>query len=314
MMDIGHFLRESAAFTRATLIGRWSRWLILVLLALPWLALSSLAGSLNLVEGTRIHWILMPWGEAGGLILAGLLCYFLISGYVVRLLKGDAAPPEFDKGLQLCLDGIRLHVIPLVWIIVPSFLAFIQYSVAEGGILPGLLKGTTAGLVVILLLLGIQLLILFIAAQYVIIGAIRFARTGSVREAFDVLAVKGTIDRIGILNYFIALAVVTIVGLLYTLGLHAVAYVPYIGGFIALTLWPPMIVFSVRFMAHFCDEDMAPGGRKTVMDRGARALSRVASLGLIPEILAWLVILAVLVIISCTPMVLVVGSITGFFR
>jgi hypothetical protein len=120
-------------------------------------------------------------------------------------------------------------------------------------------------------------------------------------------------DRIGILNYFIALAVVTIVGLLYSQGLHAVAYVPYIGGIIALCLWPPMIVFTVRFMAHFCDEDMAPGGSATVMDRGARALSRVAALGRIPEILAWLVILAVLVVLSCTPMVLVVGSISGFF-
>ncbi len=312
-MDVNHFLRESAAFTRATLFGRWSRWLILILLALPWLALSSLAGSLDLIEGTRIRWTLMPWGEAGGLILAGLLCYFLISGYVVRLLKGDAAPPEFDHGLSLCLDGIKVHVIPLVWIIVPSVLAYIQYLVAEGGILPGLLKGTTSGLIVILLLLAIQLLILFIAVQYVIVGAIRFARTGYVREAFNVLAIKGTMSRIGILNYFIALAVVTLVGLLYSYGLHAVSFVPYIGGIIALGLWPPMIVFTVRFMAHFCDEDMAPGGRATVMDRGARALSRVTSLGRIPEILAWLVILAVLVVLSCTPMVLVVGSVSGFF-
>jgi len=312
-MDVSHYIRESAAFTRATLTGRWTRWLILVLLALPWLALSSLAGSLNLIEGTRIHWILMPWGEAGGLILVGLLCYFLISGYVVRLLKGDAAPPEFDNWLSLCLDGIKVHVIPLVWIIVPSILAYLQYLVAEGEILPGLLKGTTPGLIVILLLLGIQLVILFIAVQYVIVGAIRFARMGSVREAFDVLAIKGTMDRVGIVRYFIALAIVTLVGLLYSFGLHAVSYVPYIGGIIALGLWPPMIVFSARFMAHFCDEDMAPGGRPTVMDRGARALSRVAALGRIPEILAWLVILAVLVVLSCTPMVLVAGSVSGLF-
>ena len=312
-MDVRHYLVESAAFTRATLTGRWSRWLILVLLALPWLALSSLAGSLDLIEGTRIRWTLMPWGEAGGIILAGLLCYFLISGYVVRLLKGDTAPPEFDHGLSLCCDGIKVHTIPLVWIIVPSVIAYIQYLVAEGGILPGLLQGTTSGLIVILLLLAIQLLILFIAVQYVIVGAIRFARTGSVREAFNVLAIKGTLGRIGILNYFIALAVATLVGLLYSYGLHAVAFVPYIGGIIALCLWPPMIVFTVRFMAHFCDEDVAPGGSPAVMDRGARALSRVAALGRIPEILAWLVILAVLAVISCTPMVLVAGAISGFF-
>jgi len=312
-MDASRFLRESAAYTRITLTGGWSRWLILVLLALPWLALSSLAGSLGLIEGSRIHWFRMPWNEAGLLIALGLLCYFLISGYVVRLLKGEAEPPEFDNWLLLCLDGIKVNVIPLVWIIVPSFLAYIQYLVAEGAILPRLLQGTTAGLIVILVLLGIQLLILFIAAQYVIVGAIRFARTGSVREAFDVLAIRETMGRIGILNYFIALAIITLFGMAYSLGLHAVSLVPFIGGIIALWLWPPMIVFLVRFMAHFCDEDMSPGGRKTVMDRGARALSRVATLGRVPEILAWLGILAVLAVISCTPMVLIVGSISGFF-
>ena len=187
-------------------------------------------------------------------------------------------------------------------------------SIADGGILPELLRGTTLGLIIILLLLGIQLMILFIAVQYIIVGAIRFARTGSVREAFDVLAIKGTMDRIGIVNYFIALGVVTLTGLLYSWGLHAVSYVPYAGGFIALALWPPVIVYSVRFMAHFCDEDMAPGGKKTVLDHGAQALSRVAALGLIPEILAWLVIIAVLSLLSFTPLALVVGSVTGFFR
>ncbi|MDD1687440.1 DUF4013 domain-containing protein [Methanoregula sp.] len=312
-MDLSHFIRESAAFTRETLTGRWSRWLILVLLALPWLALSSLAGSLNLIESNRIHWALMPWGEAGLLIALGLLCYFLISGYVVRLLKGDSAPPEFDNRIQLILDGIKVNAIPLVWIIVPSILAFIGYSVADGGILPGLLKGTTLGWVVILILLGIQLVILFIAAQYVIVGAIRFARTGYVREAFNVLAIKRTMDHIGIVNYFIALGIVTLTGLLYMYGLRAVSFVPYAGGYIAHVLWPPVMVFTVRFMAHFCDEDMTPGGKKTVMDLGARALSRITALGMIPEILAWLAIVAVLSLISFTPMVLVVGSISGLF-
>jgi len=312
-MDVSHSVLESAAFTRATLAGRWSRWLILVVLGLPWMLLSSLVESSRILEGTIIHWKLIPWDEAGLLIGAGLLCNFLISGYIVRLLEGTPAPPEFDRGTVLFLDGIKVHVIPLVWILVPSVLAFVQYAISTGQLLPASEWGATPGTIVILVLLLIQLVILFIALQYVVIGAIRFSRTGSVAEAYNVMAIKATVSRIGIVNYFVALGIITFVGLLFSFGLHALSLVPFVGGFLALGLWPPVVVYCVRFVSHFCDEEMAPLGKKTVMDRGARALSRVAALGMIPEILTWLVILAVLSLLSFTPMVLMVASITGLF-
>jgi hypothetical protein len=62
-MNVGQFVVESAAFTRATLLGKPSRWLIFILLGLPWMALLSLAESQKILEGTSIHWNLIPWGR-----------------------------------------------------------------------------------------------------------------------------------------------------------------------------------------------------------------------------------------------------------
>jgi hypothetical protein len=312
-MDVSHYVLESAAFTRSTLVGRWSRWLILVLLGLPWMLLSSLAGSWKILEGTTIHWNLIPWHEAGLLIATGLLCNFLITGYIVRLLEGTPVPPEFDRWPWLFLDGVKVHVIPLVWILVPSVLAFLQYLISSGQLLPAGEWGANPGIFVILVLLLIQLVILFIALQYVIIGAIRFARTGSVAEAFNVMAIRATVSRIGIVNYFVALGIIVFVGLLFSFGLRALSLVPYIGGILALGLWPPLIVFCVRFVAHFCDEEMAMAAGEADVARGVRTPARVPALRMIPEILAWGVILTVLVVLCFTPLALVIGSITGFF-
>lgn len=313
-MDVSHFVVESAAFTRATLAGRWSRWLILVLLGLPWMLLSALVESSRILEGTTIHWKLIPWDEAGLLICSGLICNLLITGYIVRLLEGAPVPPEFDRGTALFLDGIKVHVIPLVWILVPSVLAFIQYTISTGQLLPASEWGATPGTIVILVLLLIQLVILFIALQYVVIGAIRFARTGSVAEAFNVMAIKATVSRIGIVNYFVALGIIIFVGLLFSFGLHALSLVPYVGGILALGLWPPLVVFCVRFIAHFCDEEMVPAGGDSGGAGALRSPARVPALRMIPEILAWCLIVGVLVVLCFTPLALIVGSVTGFFR
>jgi hypothetical protein len=311
-MDVSRFVLESAAFTRATLAGKWSRWLTIVLLGLPWMLISSLAASGKILDGLTIQWNQVPWNEAGLLAGAALVCNFFISGYVVRLLKGNPVPPEFDNWPQLFLDGVKINVIPLVWILAPSVLAFIEYNIVTGGLLPGNEWGTALGSVLIFVLLVIQLVILFIAVQYGIIGAIRFARMGSVREAFDLKAIMITTTRIGIVNYFIALAIITLIWLGFTTGLHVLSLVPYIGGILSLCLWSPVIVFCVRFMAHLCDEDTSPE-RGGLGMAGEPLPGRLPARGMIKEILIWLVILAVFVILCFTPLALVVGSVTGFF-
>lgn len=309
-MDVSRFAGESASYTRATLAGNPTRWLIIILLGLPWMLLSSLMENGRIVEGSTIHWNLIPWDEAGLLIIAGILCNFLLSGYIVRLLKGDALPPEFDNWPRLWLDGMKVHVIPLVWILVPSILALIEYNVASGSLLPGSRWGALPGMAVLLLLFLIQLVILFIAVQYGIVGAVRFARTGSVREAFALNEIRKTLSRIGFLNYYIGLGVIILVWLVFNVLLGALSLVPYAGPVLALGLGPFLTVFCVRFIAHSCDNVFPTAGRETGAGRKRAPASARAT---IPELLLWSVVLTVLFVLCFTPLALVAGSVSGFF-
>jgi hypothetical protein len=311
-MDVSRFIIESAAFTRATLWGKPSRWLIFILLGLPWMALSSRMENWNVLEGTTLHWSLIPWQEAGLLIGAGILCNLLVSGWIVRLLRDDPVPPDFDHPLMLCLDGMKFYAIPLVWMLVPSVLAFAQYSVAGGSTVSVNLWQPDPATIIILVLLALQIIILFVAVQYVTIGTIRFARTGSVREGLAVLEVKKTISHIGIVHYYIALAVIAIVWLLFSVCLRGVALVPFAGPVISLCLSPVPTVYCFRFMAHFCDDERL-GGRRVEGGAGTvRVPAPVSARALVPEFLAWTLILAVLVVLCFTPMVLVSGYISRF--
>jgi len=315
-MNVGRFIVESAVFTRATLWERPSRWLIFILLGLPWMALSSLAESDKILEGTTLHWNLIPWQEAGLLTGAGFLCNFLISGWVVRLLRNDPVPPDFDHPFLLCLDGMKVHVIPLVWMLVPSVLAFIQYSLVGSGMISGSWWELNPRTILFLVLLALQIIILFIAVQYAMIGAIRFARTGSVREGFALLEIKKTMGRIGIVNYYLGLGVIVLVWMFFSLALRGVALMPSVGPVISLGLSPVPTVFCFRFIAHFCDEERLSGeegdgdAREAVTPRAQTPLNARV---LVPEFLAWLLVLAVLVVLCFTPMVLVFGSISRFF-
>jgi len=311
-MNVGRFIVESASFTRATLWERPSRWLIFILLGLPWMALSSLVESNKILEGTTLHWNLIPWQETGLLIGAGLLCNFLVSGWVVRLLRDDPDPPDFNNPILLCLDGMKVHVIPLVWMLVPSVLAFVQYSLVSSGIISGSWWELNPGTILFLVLLAIQVIILFIAVQYVMIGAVRFARTGSVREGFALSGIKKTMDRIGIVNYYVGLGVIVLVWMLFSIALRGIALLPSAGPVLSLGLSPVPTVFCFRFIAHFCDEEHLSGGQGDGEAGTVRAPVSRAVPALVAEFLVWLAILAVLVVLCFTPMVLVFGSVSRF--
>jgi hypothetical protein len=312
-MNVGQFVVESAAFTRATLLGKPSRWLIFILLGIPWMILLSRAESQKIIEGSTVHWSQIPWGEAGLLIAAGFLCNFLISGYIVRLLCNEPQPPEFDHPFLLCLDGIKLQVIPLVWMLVPAVLAYVQYSIATGRTWSGSPWEPALKTALILLLLVLQIVIVYIAVQHVMIGAIRFARTGSVREGFDQVAIRETIRRIGIVNYFVGIGVIAFIWLLFSLTLRGIALLPLAGPEISLFLAPVPTIYCFRFIAHFCDEDRLSPNLNAVAVRNVPGPSAASVHSVLKQFLVWLGIYVVLLVLCFSPLTLVVGSLTGFF-
>jgi hypothetical protein len=299
-MDVDRYITESASFTVRVLTEKWSRWVIFVLLGLPWTLLTTLLQSRNVFDGTTIHWKLIPWNEAALLIITGTLCNIILWGYIVRLLAGGKNPPEFTNGPRLVLDGIKIHTIPLVWVLIPILLGVIEYTVTGSEFITEGSSWRIPALILLLVLVIIQIVILLFAIKLAIIGTVRFARTGSVREAFAVPAIKDTLDRIGIVNYYIALGVITLLFLIVTFLLNIVALIPFAGRLITLALGPVLTVYCFRFIAHFCDEDTytVTPGRPSLPLRA-----------IVPEFLAWFVVLVVLTILCFTPLVVISGVI-----
>jgi hypothetical protein len=87
-----------------------------------------------------------------------------------------------------------------------------------------------------------------------------------------------------------------------------VALAPFAGPVISLCLSPVPTVYCFRFMAHFCDEERLSGGQMEGKAGTVRAPATVSARVLVPEFLAWVLIVAVLVVLCFTPMVLVFGS------
>lgn len=217
-------------------------------------------------------------------------------------------PPDFDRTLLLCLDGMKVHAIPLVWILVPSVLAYVQYSIAGSSTVSLVLWPPDPATAAILVLLAIQLLILFYAMQYGLIGAIRFARTGSVAEAFSLAEIRKTAVRIGFVNYYLGFAVVVAAWILFSLSLRMITLVPAAGPVISLGLSPVPLVFCSRFVAHFCDEDEYLPAENSDGNQEVPALPALQIRALAAEYLFWLAVLAVLVVLCFTPMAVVAAS------
>lgn len=301
-MDADRYLAESAVYTRRVLSGDYLRWLVLVLLGLPWTVLVAVLSGSGVLDGTTVRWAQVPWGEAGMLIAAGVGCNLLLSGYLVRLFAGGDAPPGFDHPSRLALDGIRIHVIPLVWAFVPLLLAAVEYEIVAAGLTAPGSPWERFAIALIAVLAVVQFVILWFAASYIVIGITRFARTGSVREAFNIPAIKTTLDRVGIVNYFIGLGVITLVFLSATGLLNVLALFPRAGPYLTLALGPVVTVFCIRFLAHFSDEDTA----------GARVEPAAGPAWFfLYETAVWALALAVLVVLCFTPLAAVSGLLRG---
>jgi hypothetical protein len=85
------------------------------------------------------------------------------------------------------------------------------------------------------------------------LGVVRFARTGSMGEAFNFSAIVSHIRRIGWLNYLIALAVISVIGFIFGMLTNVFSLIPIIGDIIGLLvmiiLYVPFIIFTSRYAA-----------------------------------------------------------------
>ncbi len=250
-MDFKAILTESAGYAKEALFGRWTRWLIFVVCSLPMALVPFVMDPKKIFTGTAVHWESVPWGELAIIVLAGILLSFIVGGYIVRIYRGISPAPEFDNWGALYLDGIKLTVVGILWFIpLMAVLALMLGTVfMTGG------RGASAGLWtgLVLVLVAIEIVLAVVTVLYSILGAIRFARTGSIREGIRFAAITGTIRTIGWGRYVLALVILMVVAIAFFAVMSVFSLVPYAGWVVQLVLTPLYSVFSARYISRVYD-------------------------------------------------------------
>jgi hypothetical protein len=250
-MDIGALLSDSFTYAQEALVGKWTRWAIFILFALPMSLIQFTFDPRTIVTGSEVNWGAVPWGQIAFLAGLGFILSFFLSGYTVRVYRGIKPAPDFTGWTGLFVDGVKLAVVWLLW-----FLPIIIVFAAVCGFLYVSFLSTQATAVpdftllpLVLLLLIVVFVLFVIVLLFGILGAVRFARTGSIREGIRFSAILTTIRTIGWLWYIILLIGFVIAMVIYAVITGILSVIPYIGWVIVLIINPFFMIFTARYFA-----------------------------------------------------------------
>jgi hypothetical protein len=185
-----------------------------------------------------------------------LLCIPLM-GYSIKVLRGEKPAPEVTGWGTLFIDGIKYLIVSLIWALpcllilffamASFFFALISGNTAQA---MGLVGGALIGLLVFVI-------VAIITGLFATIGIIRFARTGSMGEAFNFSGILDTIGKIGWGTYIIALIVLMIVQLVFGLVISIVSLIPILGLILELVFIAPVTLFEARYLCMLYDHASA---------------------------------------------------------
>lgn len=255
-MDYGALVSDSVRYSKAALFGKPVTWLVFIICSLPFALINFLYDPKTLVSATgEFRWEMIPWMQIALLGLLGLILSFIVSGYIVRIFRGITPPPSFDSFWALYLDGIKLFIVAIVWMIPALVIMGAAFVMIVIGTMAGAGSvGTLISAGFILLMIG--LIVLVITVIYAYIGSVRFARTGSMREAFRISALTGTIQAMGWGAYILALVIIAVLVLLFGLIISLLALIPLVGWLIQIVLQPLVQVFGARYISRVYDHGM----------------------------------------------------------
>jgi hypothetical protein len=223
-MDYIRLLSDSFDYTKEALWGRWVRWLLL---------------------------------------LVSVVIFPLIYGYSVRVMSGTKPAPEAEGWIGLFVDGIKLLVITVVYTIPIWILTLLPLAAYFIPVSATTTPGTGSGSLFspeVAIIVALVFFVLFIVAAIVFgilatFAMVRFSRTGRMGEAFRFRTLLAHIGRIGWLDVFIALVVLTVVLAVVELVL---ILVPILGVILLLLLMPAFIIFTYRYIALIYESAPAP--------------------------------------------------------
>jgi hypothetical protein len=214
-MDYGSMVGESFEYAKEAVVGKWNKWLML--------------------------------------IIATILLGIPLMGYVMKVLRGEKPAPEVNDWGTLFLDGIKYLIVSLIY----ALPIIIVWVLVMGASAAALMSGNYSAMMAAFGAVALGVLVMFVLAVIIsvfeVIGIVRFARTGSIGEAFNISAILATINKIGWVNYIIALIVLIIVAIIVGIIVGILTMIPYLGIIIYLCLIAPIALLFSRYICLLYD-------------------------------------------------------------
>jgi hypothetical protein len=214
-MDFGTMIGESFEYAKDAVFGNYKKWLMLV--------------------------------------VATILLGIPLFGYLMMVLRGENPSPEVKDWETLFVDGVQYLVVTLIYAIPLIIVGTLIVRAIVAGMTAGTLADMMNAFGLIIVGLVIMIIIAIFLAIFEIIGVVRLARTGSIREAFNVNEILATIKKLGWGRYLIAFDILIISGFIMEIMGNVLMIIPVIGGFICLFLIPPFTLFIARFITLLYD-------------------------------------------------------------
>lgn len=229
--------------------------LLLILLMLPSLIATTGAD----LPGSLIATFII--GFVIALVIAIILGAFSM-GYLLKILRGEVPLPEVTGFGTLFIDGIKLLVIEVIYLIPVMIILAVTAGAALLSALPILMSmpgepDFEALMPVLMPIIGgviagvlIAIIVAIILWLLAVVGVVRFARTGKIGEAFNFSAILATIGKIGWGSYILALIIVVVIVAVVQVIL---SIIPYIGMIIQILISPFIMVFMHRYICILYD-------------------------------------------------------------
>ena len=214
-MDYGSMVGESFEYAKESVVGKWNKWLML--------------------------------------IIATILLGIPLMGYAMKVLRGEKPAPEVDEWGTLFIDGIKAWIVSLIYAIPIIIVGFIVAGASAAAFISGNYSAMMAAFGA-MALGGLVIFVLgIIIVVFEVIGIVRFARTGSIGEAFNMSAILATINKIGWVPYIIALIVLMIVAIIIAIIAGILMMIPYLGLIIYICLIAPILLLYTRYICLLYD-------------------------------------------------------------
>jgi hypothetical protein len=214
-MDYGNMVGESFEYAKEAVVGKWNKWVMLV--------------------------------------IATILLGLPLMGYVMKILRGEKPAPEVEDWGTLFIDGIKYLIVGVIYMIPVYLVLGILMLVGFGAAMTGDETAAMAGIGVMLVGLLVVFVLAIIIALFAMIGVVRFARTGSIGEAFNFSAILATINKIGWVPYIIAIIVLAVCAVIFGIVVGILMLIPILGLLIYLCMISPWAIFVARYVCQLYD-------------------------------------------------------------